>query len=57
MCPLKMDDKQIFQKGIVVEIKRNLYLVSLIIQISVWNGYVLTQLTVLVIFHFKVIIY
>jgi hypothetical protein len=35
MCPLKMDDKQIFQKGIVVEIKRNLYLVSLIIQISV----------------------
>jgi hypothetical protein len=24
MCPLEMDDKQIFQKGIVVEIKRNL---------------------------------
>jgi hypothetical protein len=24
MCPLEMDDKQILQKGMVVEIKKNL---------------------------------
>jgi hypothetical protein len=34
------------------------YLVWLIIQINVWNGfYVLSQFTMLVIFHFKVIVY